>query len=117
MKPNHVFCFACILAVSAQAARDITFQDPYTVHLDVSPPIRNLLAADFNGDGKIDLAAITENSVWLFKGDGKGGFTPATELALEQIPVQVAAADLNRDGRADLIDLPAEIPEGPCAER
>jgi hypothetical protein len=103
MKSDHAFWLVCILTLSAQAASEISFQDPYKVDFEVSSPLRSLLAADFNGDGKVDLAVITEKSIWIFKGDGIGGFTPATELTLEQIPVQAAAADLNHDGRADLI--------------
>jgi hypothetical protein len=66
-----------------------------------------LVAADFNGDGKLDLVAIDENqtSIVLFQGVGDGTFQ-----APDIIPVtgardigSITAADLNGDGIVDLV--------------
>ncbi|MBI1764031.1 MAG: VCBS repeat-containing protein [Acidobacteria bacterium] len=67
-----------------------------------------ILAADFNNDGKADLAvtgieAATRNNVTLILlGDGAGGFTLRSTNAGAG---PLAAADFDRDGRADLLIL------------
>ncbi len=73
----------------------------------------NLVAADFDGDGIVDLAFATVQQVAngqgvlvALKGTGGGGFAlySGTPLALTGIsPSQIASADLNADGRPDLI--------------
>jgi FG-GAP-like repeat len=86
---------------------DGTFQSPKT-----SPAMYSAgfaAAGDFNGDGKLDLVASgstapANNSalgVFLLLGNGDGTFQAPTEI----IPVgaEVAAADVNGDGKLDLI--------------
>ena len=79
---------------------DVRFQTPFVIALGA---FINLRSGDWDGDGKTDLAAIVGNEVRLFQGDGKGGFGPAGTLFLENIPVQVAAADLDGDSRTDIV--------------
>jgi uncharacterized protein (TIGR03437 family) len=68
-----------------------------------------IASADFNGDGALDLALANFNSdnVSVLLGDGHGAFRPApgSPFALPQNgrPVCIAAADLNRDGKVDLV--------------
>ncbi|MFN2467487.1 MAG: FG-GAP repeat domain-containing protein, partial [Gaiellaceae bacterium] len=66
----------------------------------------SLAVADLNGDGKPDLAVANANSddVSILLGNGRGGFTAATPVALAagDLPIAVAARDLNGDGRPDL---------------
>jgi hypothetical protein len=63
--------------------------------------------ADFNGDGRLDLAVANRGgaSVSVFLGDGKGGFAraPHSPLAAGQLPSALAASDLNGDGHPDLV--------------
>jgi hypothetical protein len=42
-----------------------------------------LVAADFDRDGKVDLALVSasHNSVVMLRGDGKGGFSPFTAVS------------------------------------
>ena len=66
--------------------------------------IRALVAADFNGDGKLDIAAadIAGKSVIMLLGNGDG-----TLQFLAKTPVgqsrAIAAADFNQDGKMDLL--------------
>jgi Flp pilus assembly secretin CpaC len=65
----------------------------------------SVVAADFNGDGNIDLAVAnhTDNTVSILLGDGKGNFTATTTPpATGKGPIALAAADFNGDGKIDL---------------
>ena len=76
-----------------------------------------VMLADFNGDGNIDIAAfqaITDSaSYWgadtllqILAGNGDGTFTPtATTFDFNQVVVPQFAADLNGDGKADLLEM------------
>jgi hypothetical protein len=63
-----------------------------------------LLAADFDGDGRLDLAAVNPSdyrSLLVLPGDGDGTFQPARTVAVGSGPTPVAG-DFNGDSRADL---------------
>ena len=70
-----------------------------------SPELRSA-TADFNGDGKTDLAVSNEESkdVTVLLGNGSGGFSPApgSPLKIGASPRRLDSADLNGDGRVDL---------------
>jgi uncharacterized repeat protein (TIGR01451 family) len=61
---------------------------------------------DFNGDGKMDIAAMDSgsHSVTIYLGNGSGGFTPSIGSPFQtgSSPVAIVAVDLNRDGKVDL---------------
>ncbi|MCC6859562.1 MAG: VCBS repeat-containing protein [Bryobacterales bacterium] len=64
----------------------------------------SVAVADFNGDGKQDLASADwgGNTVTVLLGDVAGGFTAASTLAVGSKPASVVAGDFNRDGKPDL---------------
>ncbi len=65
----------------------------------------SLAAADFNGDGRLDLAASNYGTgdVSIFFGQGDGTFQPQIRVPAGVGPESVVAADLNGDGRTDLV--------------
>ncbi|HEV7428086.1 MAG TPA: VCBS repeat-containing protein [Thermoanaerobaculia bacterium] len=71
----------------------------------------SVVAADFNRDGKMDLAfAVHLTGVYVFLGDGKGHFTEVSEgLPHDYATRRIIAVDLNHDGYPDL----AVSSEGP----
>jgi len=68
----------------------------------------DLATADLNGDGAVDILAAaydgrTADGVYIILNDGTGGFGPATRYPGGQITSAVAAADVNGDGRLDVL--------------
>jgi len=65
-----------------------------------------LTAADFNGDGKLDLAIANsaDNTVTILQGNGDGTFTaqPALATGAGSNPQLPTAGDFNGDGKLDL---------------
>ncbi|MBN8459767.1 MAG: VCBS repeat-containing protein [Verrucomicrobia bacterium] len=64
----------------------------------------SLVAADFNRDGRADLAVANEwdDSVSVFLGNGNGTFQAELSFDVGEGPVSVAAGDFNGDGKPDL---------------
>src|SRR5262249_18356852 len=63
----------------------------------------DIKAADFNGDGHLDLAVSTvSGQVFLFLGNGDGTFRPNPNLPGIVFCMGVVAGDFNGDGRVDL---------------
>jgi Ca2+-binding RTX toxin-like protein len=64
----------------------------------------SVATADFNRDGKPDLAVANNfaYTISVLLGDGTGGFGPPTNFPTVEAPRSVTAPDLNRDGKPDL---------------
>lgn len=64
-----------------------------------------LVAADFNGDGKPDLATADSgsSSVSVLFGKGDGSFAQRTRYRTSAFPYDLVAADLNGDGSPDVV--------------
>ncbi len=65
-----------------------------------------MVAGDFNGDGRLDLAIANYNSgtVSILLGNGDGTFRPPVDYStgLDTTPDAIAVGDFNGDGRLDL---------------
>jgi hypothetical protein len=81
---------------------DGTFQTPARYTAGASPV--SLAAADFDGDGHLDLAVANaqSGSVSILLGIGDGTFGPSTQFLVEEGPYSLIAADFNLDGKPDL---------------
>src|SRR5262245_6795099 len=74
---------------------------PYTVGTNPQA----VATADFNGDGKLDLAVAnqTSNTVGILLGNGDGTFQAAQNYSTGSGPRSVAVGDFNADGKLDLV--------------
>jgi hypothetical protein len=94
------------VAVLLQRA-DGTFAPPS--FLDTGSPwgATGLALGDFNGDGRIDIAATTGGNspthLALFFQSASGVPGPVTKVPTYDIPTAVRAADIDGDGRVDLV--------------
>ncbi len=61
------------------------------------------VAADFNGDGKPDLAGSGLNAASVMLGNSDGTFRPKTDFPVGVQTQDVAAGDFNGDGKTDLV--------------
>jgi hypothetical protein len=81
---------------------DGTFTKGQTIVL-ANAAARSITAADFNGDGKLDLALGSQQLI-IYKGAGNGTFTHAASIKVGtgSVLAQVRAGDFDADGKPDL---------------
>ncbi len=88
---------------------DGTFKPAVNSPAGTSP--QAMAAGDFDGNGTLDLVVTNAGdssqgragAVFLLLGNGDGSFQTAVQLQADQFPLSSAAADLNGDGKVDLI--------------
>jgi hypothetical protein len=93
------------------ASRPGAWQTPGTPIDAVRAPYVNVIAADFDADGHVDLAypnaspGSGSDTVCVLFGDGKGGFqrSPQSPLRAGPAPFRIASGDVNNDGRPDIV--------------
>ncbi len=81
---------------------DGTFQPPAWYETGLGPYA--VIAADFNHDGKLDLAVSDEfdNAVSILLGNGDGTFQPRKDFVTPTYPHELSAGDFDGDGNLDL---------------
>lgn len=91
-----------------ECRRLLTFASPVDYPLGKSP--YDIVAGDFNGDGKLDLVTangvIDNNNLTFLEGKGNGAFQPPAPFSSGSIDASIALAvgDFNGDGKLDLIE-------------
>jgi hypothetical protein len=110
------------LAVEALEARDLpSFLPP--VSYAVGPEADAVAVADFNGDGRDDLAVSDRYGVSVFLGNGDGSFQDRRTYPAGLNPLSVAVGDFNGDGFPDLavtnfssnnVSVPLNAADGPA---
>jgi len=62
-----------------------------------------IVAADFKGDGKTDLAVVNSTGgISILSGNGDGTFQPGVSYAMSWTATGIAVGDFNNDGKPDL---------------
>ena len=97
-----------VVILLGNGAGSFTLGNTYTAPSsnNFNPGPSSIVATDVNGDGKLDLVALTPNNgVYIFLGNGDGTFQTPTNYPLTVVSspaYAVAVADLNGDGKPDL---------------
>ncbi len=110
---NVVACLAFV-SLAAPAVGQSPIFSRATVAVSGAP--RAIVSADFNNDGRMDLAvaattgatASNPGAITILSSDGIGGFMVASTLATQAGPFSIAAGDVNNDGASDLVVVDAD---------
>jgi hypothetical protein len=97
-------CF-CLLNAHARAAGTCSVSVFGSPVVSGTGSVHAVVVADFNGDGKADVAAANEftNDVSVMLGNGDGTFAPGARFTAGQLPRSIDAGDFNGDGKLDLV--------------
>ena len=90
----------------SDGAGHFTMQPNVSVPTAVNPI--GVAFADFNKDGKTDLAVPSGFGFSILLGNGTGGFAPRTHITTSNSS-SIRTADLNGDGNADLVMVSEEV--------
>jgi len=88
---------ACLASAAAAGA-----QAPAFARADYPQLGGRFVAADFNGDGRLDLAGSAATAVAVLLNNGSGGFAARAEFPVAGNMQDLAAGDFNGDGNVDL---------------
>src|SRR5262245_15972493 len=90
-------------------------QDRFPTEIGFPARSGELVVADLNGDGRLDLAAASLADAFVFFGRaGDEGFSPAARVALAPITLRatLSGVDLDGDGAAELVATGAANGDG-----
>ncbi len=98
-----------LLPLGYSAKATVGFKPAATYPVGTAP--RLVAIADFNADGKPDLAVVNfgfsdtgdNGSVSILLGNGDGSFQPATNFSAGKMPESIAIADFNGDSKLDIV--------------
>ena len=110
MKRYFLVCTMLLLAGQHQAAAQLSFAPAVNYSLGNNYSPQSVTAADVNGDGKVDLISADyaynpAGILSVFTNNGSGNFVLASQptASVASLAQSVVAADVNRDGKMDLI--------------
>lgn len=95
-----------ITIIKAQGSACQPFSFNLAPEYRINQTIRAFSSGDFNNDGFIDLVTANQDnqSLSVLYGDGVGGFAPPQTFTIAPQVINVlAVADMNHDGKADII--------------
>jgi FG-GAP-like repeat/FG-GAP repeat/PQQ-like domain len=94
------------------SAQTVSFRNAAGSPVAVGGRLSSVAAADFNGDGRLDVAVVNgqQNTVSVFLGSGTGTFSAAPQspftvnggILSGSVPTAIAVSDVNADGHPDL---------------
>src|SRR3990172_5775660 len=92
---RRVFTVWLVAGMVQAALAAVDFEPAVNYPVGLQP--RSIVAADFNRDGKLDLATVNSNSdnVSVMLGDGNGTFAAALTFTVGLFPWGVAVGDFN----------------------
>ena len=104
----YLFIALSLFAEASWTSAQVTFAPAVTNAVGHNP--ESFTVADVNGDGKMDLVCgnagdspYTNGTLSILTNNGSGGFVLASTLSIGHGPGSITAADVNRDGKVDLI--------------
>lgn len=99
----QTFGLVVFAAAGAAFGQSFTFSQKNSFPVGTGPGV--IVSADFNGDGKADLATmdIVSFTVSVLMGNGDGTFRALASYALPCQPVHMTVGDFVKDGKPDLL--------------